>query len=226
MEEREKRVPLALFPPFKKKGQKKREKKEKIRETKRERVVASIKKKTKRALFLFLSSFSRINMAVTLSGSRFSGAFSSRDSAIINGTSALRGCLFFYYFFRGAFSPNVRKTKQREKKKVGRRQKKETKSRVAMATIRRSFAKRHSESTLCRSFPVHPLSSSSSFFSSLGFRLKKQKREEEGEEEREGVVFFFSFRKSSHNFQIEVERSTPHRSDVVVRRVTKEAINR
>lgn len=48
MEEKERRgVPLALIPPFKKKGQKKkkREKKEKIRETKRERVVASIKKK-------------------------------------------------------------------------------------------------------------------------------------------------------------------------------------
>jgi len=190
MEEREKRVPLALFPPFKKKGQKKREKKEKIRETKRERVVASIKKKTKRALFLFLSSFSRVNMAVTLSGSRFSGAFSSRDSAIINGTSALRGCLFFYYFFRGAFSPNVRKTKQREKKKVGRRQKKETKSRVAMATIRRSFAKRHSESTLCRSFPVHPLSSSSSFFFLSWFSFRKAEVRGGGRGCR--FLFFFS----------------------------------
>lgn len=160
-EERERRGAFGSFSPFQlsltfffvcspaleKKKVKKREKKEKYERPrdKRERVVASIKKKTERALFLFLSSFLRINMAVTLSGSRFSGAFSSCDSAIINGTSALRGCLFFYYFFRGAFSPNERKTKQREKKKVGRRQKKETKSRVAMATIRRSFAKRHSE---------------------------------------------------------------------------------
>jgi len=120
MEEREKRVPLALFPPFKKKGQKKREKKEKIRETKRERVVASIKKKTKRALFLFLSSFSRVNMAVTLSGSRFFGAFSSCDSAIINGTSALVVACFFIISFEALFlrtyeRPNKERKKNRKK---------------------------------------------------------------------------------------------------------------
>ena len=106
-------------PALEKKRSKTKKERKNTRETKREeRVVASIKKKTKPALFL--SFFLRINMAVTLSGSRFSGAFSSCDSAIINGTngtSALRGCLFFYYFFRGAFSPNERKTNKERKKK-------------------------------------------------------------------------------------------------------------
>ena len=127
-------MPLALFPPFsfhyfffvfsptRKKKVKKREKKEKYERPrdKRERVVASIKKKTKRALFLFLSSFSRVNMAVTLSGSRFFGAFSSCDSAIINGTSALVVACFFIISFEALFlrtyeRPNKERKKNRKK---------------------------------------------------------------------------------------------------------------
>ena len=136
----------------------------------RERVGSRFNKKE---IALFLSSFLRINMAVTLSGSRFSGAFSSCDSDIIDGTSTLRSGVvgwFFYYFFRDSFFLERRlKNQEKEKRKVGRRREKETKSRVAMATIKRSFAKRHSESTLCRSFPVHTLLFPLLFFPLLVF---------------------------------------------------------
>lgn len=64
-------------------------------------------------------------MAVTLSGSRFPGAFSSCDSEIIDGTSALRsgvvGCFFLLFLSRLVFprtktkKPRERETKSRKK---------------------------------------------------------------------------------------------------------------
>ena len=183
MEERE-RVPLALFPPFsfqllflcllrlsKKKRSKTKKERKNTRETKREeRVVASIKKKNQtRALSLFFFTHQHGSHALGFALLRRFLVVWFRDYQWYEWYECVTWLLVFLLFLSRRFFSERTKDKQREKKKVGRRQKKETKSRVAMATIRLSFAKRHSESTLCRSFPVHPLLLPLLFFPLLVF---------------------------------------------------------
>ena len=141
--------------------------------------VASIKSKSRSFSLLFYASTwqsrSRVRASPALSRRRVIPRLSM---VRVRYVAALL-VAFFYYFFRDSFFLERRpKNQEKEKRKVGRRREKETKSRVAMATIKRSFAKRHSESTLCRSFPVHTLLFPLLFFSLKkfnSFRLKKQK---------------------------------------------------